>query len=298
MQRSSTGPRRDGVSPGPPPAGRRLAELLDEMQERLATAAQNQAEVRDLLDALLTVSSGSGPDGAVEPAVDTRAGALAVLPRNGAARGAAIQPTRPPPRRLDVYEDRDRIAQDLHDHVIQRLFAAGLSLQSVVPRIPDPEARRRIRGVVAQLDETVGDIRTAIFDLHTSDEGGHQDSLRRRILDTVTDTAGGDIHPTVRMSGAVDTLVTGELAADVDAVAREAVSNAARHAGATHVTVTLDVTDEVVLEVVDDGRGIDVRAARSGLRNLADRAQRRRGECHVAALPDGGTRLRWWAPLR
>jgi signal transduction histidine kinase len=81
-------------------------------------------------------------------------------------------------------------------------------------------------------------------------------------------------------------------------VAREAVSNAVRHSGGAHVTVTLDVADEVVLEVVDDGRGIDPRAARSGLRNLEDRARRRGGGITVAALPDGGTRLRWWAPLR
>jgi signal transduction histidine kinase len=81
------------------------------------------------------------------------------------------------------------------------------------------------------------------------------------------------------------------------AVAREAVSNAARHSGGGHVTVTLDVGDEVVLEVVDDGRGIDTRAARSGLRNLEERAGRRGGGTDVETLPDGGTRLRWWAPL-
>jgi GAF domain-containing protein len=198
-------------------------------------------------------------------------------------------------RRLDVYEDRDRIARDLHDHVIQRVFAAGLGLQSVLPRVGDPQAQRRIREVVGQLDETVRDIRTSIFDLHTaesSDDGG----LRRRVLDTVAGTAG-DLRSTVRTSGAVDSLVTGDLATDVVAVAREAVSNAARHAAARHVTVTLDVGDEVVLEVVDDGRGIDPRAARSGLRNLERRATRHGGGLQAEALPDGGTRLRWWAPL-
>jgi signal transduction histidine kinase len=201
-------------------------------------------------------------------------------------------------RRLDVYEDRDRIAQDLHDHVIQRVFAAGLTLQSVLRRVPDPEAQRRIRAVVLQLDETVRDIRTTIFDLHSTDEAGRDTSVRRRILDVVTETAGRELQPTVRMSGAVDSLVPADLAADLEAVTREAVSNAARHAGAAHVTVTLDVADEVVLEVVDDGRGIDPRAARSGLRNLEERGRRRGGGLDVAALPDGGTRLRWWAPLR
>ncbi|SFL43205.1 GAF domain-containing sensor histidine kinase [Geodermatophilus ruber] len=201
-------------------------------------------------------------------------------------------------RQLDVYEDRDRIAQDLHDHVIQRVFAAGLSLQSVLPRIADAEAQRRIRAVVRQLDDTVRDIRTTIFDLHSAEDADDRSpSLRRRVLDIVTETAGRDLHPTVRMSGAVDSLVTGDLAADVEAVAREAVSNAARHSGAAHVTVTLDVADGVVLEVIDDGRGIDPRSARSGLHNLEDRARRRGGDATVEALPDGGTRARWWAPL-
>ncbi|MGX5654786.1 GAF domain-containing protein [Geodermatophilus nigrescens] len=198
-------------------------------------------------------------------------------------------------RQLDVYEDRDRIARDLHDHVIQRVFAAGLSLQSVLPRVADPLASRRIRDVVGQLDATVRDIRTSIFDLHTADQT-EDAGLRRTVLDVVTGMSG-DLESTVRMSGAVDTLVTGDLAVDVVAVAREAVSNAARHSRARHVTVTLDVGDAVVLEVVDDGRGIDARAARSGLRNLEERATARGGGLTVEGLPEGGTRLRWWAPL-
>lgn len=200
-------------------------------------------------------------------------------------------------RRVDVYEDRDRIAQDLHDLVIQRVFAAGLSLQSVLPRLSDAEARRRIDEVIGQLDATVRDIRTTIFDLHTSEESGQGRSLRRRVLDIVTETAGCALSPTVRVSGALDSLVHGELAADLEAAIREAVSNAARHSGGAHVTVTLDVTDEVVLEVVDDGRGLGPRVARSGLRNLEERAARRGGGILVEVLPEGGTRLRWWAPL-
>jgi signal transduction histidine kinase len=200
-------------------------------------------------------------------------------------------------RRLDVYEDRDRIARDLHDHVIQRVFASGLALQSVLPRAVDPQVRDRIRSVVTQLDETVRDIRTTIFDLHTTTAADGQESLRRRLLDIVTETSGG-LTPTLRMSGAVDTLLTGELAADVEAVVREGVSNAARHSGGQHVTVTVDVDGEAVLEVIDDGRGIDPRGARSGLRNLEQRARRHGGEASVEPLPDGGTRLRWSARLR
>jgi signal transduction histidine kinase len=235
--------------------------------------------------------AGSAPFAeAIGPLLDTFADQISVALDMAARQRLA--------RQLDVYEDRDRIARDLHDLVIQRVFAAGLALQSVLPRVADTEARRRVHGVIRQLDDTVRDIRTTIFDLHTTDAAAEVDSLRRRVLDIVTETAGDALQPTVRMSGAVDSLVTGELAADVEAVVREGVSNAARHSGARHVTVTLDVADEVVVEVVDTGRGIDTRAARSGLRNLEERARRHGGETTVEPLPDGGTRLRWCAPLR
>src|SRR4051794_16791540 len=201
-------------------------------------------------------------------------------------------------RELDVYEDRDRIARDLHDHVIQRVFASGLGLQSVLPRVTDPQARDRIQSVIRQLDDTVRDIRTTIFDLQTSDGVDSGTSLRRRLLDIVNETAEGALKPTVRMSGAIDSLIAGELAADVEAVVREGVSNAARHSGGGRVTVTLDVTDEVVVEIVDDGRGIDPKAARSGLRNLQQRAVRHDGEATVEPLEEGGTQLRWSARLR
>ncbi|MCW2739898.1 MAG: histidine kinase [Blastococcus sp.] len=200
-------------------------------------------------------------------------------------------------RRLDVFEDRDRIARDLHDHVIQRVFAAGLSLQSVLPRIEDAEAAGRVQSAVGQLDATVRDIRTTIFDLHTAAGARDGTSLRRRVLDIVTETAGAELRPTVRMSGAVDSLVTGDLAADVEAVVREGVSNAVRHAGASSVTVTVDVADEVVVEVLDDGTGIERGRPRSGLRNLEERARLRGGVGSAVGLPDGGTRLRWTVPL-
>jgi signal transduction histidine kinase len=201
-------------------------------------------------------------------------------------------------RRVDVFDDRDRIARDLHDHVIQRVFASGLSLQAMLPRVTDPQVRTRVQEVIGQLDDTVKDIRTTIFALHTTGTFDSDESLRRRLLDIVTGTSGDAVVPTVRMSGAVDTLVTGELAADVEAVVREGVSNAVRHSGAAQVIVTLDVGDNrVVVELVDDGCGIDERGARSGLRNLEERARRRGGEATVERRPQGGTRLRWSAPL-
>jgi signal transduction histidine kinase len=244
-------------------------------------------------DAVVIVARHAGAepfDDAVAPLVTAFADQASAALDNAARQRLA--------RQLDVYEDRDRIARDLHDLVIQRVFAAGLALQAVLPRVIDAEVRRRVQDVVAQLDDTVRDIRTTIFDLHTTDASENADSLRRRVLDVVTETSDDVLQPTVRMSGAIDSLVTGELAADVVAVVREAVSNAVRHSGGRHVTVTLDAADEVIVEVVDDGCGIDERAARSGLRNLEQRARRHGGGASVGPLPDGGTRVRWHAPLR
>jgi signal transduction histidine kinase len=242
--------------------------------------------------AVLTVSrlAGAPPfDEAIGPLLGTFADQISLALDMAARQRLA--------RQLDLYADRDRIARDLHDLVIQRVFAAGLALQSVLPRLPGDDARQRVHGVIGQLDDTVRDIRTTIFDLHTPETADDGDSLRRRVLDIVTETAGEALRPTVRMSGAVDSLVTGAVVPDVEAVVREAVSNAARHSGAAHVTVTLDVADDVVVEVVDDGRGIEERVARSGLRNLAERATRHGGELAVHRLPEGGTRLHWSAPL-
>ena len=135
-------------------------------------------------------------------------------------------------RQLDVFADRDRIARDLHDHVIQRLFATGLQLQSTLRRSTDPAVQRQIQQRVEELDETVRQIRTAIFDLHTTGDGA-QGGLRRQLLDTAAEAAAGSgLSPSVRMSGAVDTLVEPGIGAHAVAVVREAVSNAVRHGGA------------------------------------------------------------------
>lgn len=199
-------------------------------------------------------------------------------------------------RLLDVLADRDRIASDLHDRVIQRLYAVGMSLQGMMRRITDPDVRGRVSTAVEQLDQTVRDIRGSIFDLHSTGDDGQ--SLRRRLLDIVTEATGGDgLAASVRMSGAVDTMVPPELAGHAEAVVREAMSNVARHAHAKTVTVTVDVTGDLTIEVVDDGRGLPANVARSGLANLAARAETCRGSMTVEAHPEGGTRLTWRVPL-
>jgi two-component system, NarL family, sensor histidine kinase DevS len=200
-------------------------------------------------------------------------------------------------RLLDVLADRDRIAGDLHDHVIQRLFATGMSLQGTVRRITDPDVRDRVSRAVSQLDETVREIRTSIFDLHTS--GTEQPtSLRRRLLNVVDELSeSSGIYPSVRIAGAVDTLVDENIAGHAVAVLREAVSNAIRHSHAESITISVEVNADLVIEVVDDGVGIPADASRSGLLGIERRAAKCGGT--VVAVPglDGGTRLTWRAPL-
>ncbi|HYQ62269.1 GAF domain-containing sensor histidine kinase [Actinophytocola sp.] len=200
-------------------------------------------------------------------------------------------------RELAVLADRDRIAGDLHDHVIQRLFATGMSLQGTVRRIADPGVRRRVSRAVEQLDETVREIRTSIFDLHTTGSSG-EDSLRRRMLDIVDElSASVDVSPSVRISGAVDTLVPEELAIHATAVLREAVSNAIRHSHAGEIVVTVEATTDLIIDVVDDGVGMPPGVARSGLLGVERRAAKCHGMAVVVPGPDGGTRLTWRAPL-
>lgn len=200
---------------------------------------------------------------------------------------------------LDLLNDRDRIAGDLHDHVIQRLFATGMSLQGGVRRITDPEARRRVIGAVEQLDQTVQEIRTSIFDLHTSaDDSGI--SLRRRLLNTVAElSADTAVSPSIRIDGAVDTLVQQQdIAEHAVAVLREAVSNALRHAQASEIVVTVEAADNLIIDVVDNGVGIPAGTARSGLLGIERRAAKCAGTTTIGPGRGGrGTRVTWRAPL-
>ncbi|EME55088.1 GAF domain-containing protein [Amycolatopsis decaplanina] len=200
-------------------------------------------------------------------------------------------------RLLDVLADRDRIAQDLHDHVIQRMFATGMSLQSIVPRVPDTFARDRVAQAVEQLDRTVREIRTSIFDLHTSGSDAST-SLRRRLLDAITElTTESTVTPSVRIAGAVDTLVPQTLHEHAEAVIRETLSNAVRHSGADEITISVEADRELVIEVCDDGIGIPRTGRRSGLANLTERAERCGGETEFGDREGGGARVLWRVPL-
>jgi two-component system, NarL family, sensor histidine kinase DevS len=198
-------------------------------------------------------------------------------------------------RELEVLADRDRIARDLHDHVIQRLFAIGLAMQGTHRRAKSPAVAARITDHIDQLHEVIQEIRGAIFDL----QAGHDEATRLRVTlhEVITElTEDTPLRTTVRMSGAL-AVVPAVLAEHAEAVVREAVSNAVRHANAGELTVTVSVDDDLVIDVTDDGVGIPDTVARSGLHNLCQRAELAGGTCVVERADHGGTRVLWTAPL-
>ncbi len=197
-------------------------------------------------------------------------------------------------RELDVLAERDRIARDLHDHVIQRLFAVGLSLQGATARAVVPEVQRRLADTVDELQSVIGDIRTTIFDLHGGAAGATR--LRQRITEAVNSFGRSGVRTAVTFIGPLS-VVEPVVADHAEAVVREAVSNAVRHAGAGTVTVTVRVEDDFSIEVADDGCGVPAVVTPSGLANLRTRATEVGGELRLSDAATGGTVLRWTAPL-
>ncbi|WP_409492968.1 GAF domain-containing protein [Amycolatopsis sp. cmx-11-12] len=203
-------------------------------------------------------------------------------------------------REIDVLADRDRIARDLHDHVIQRLFAVGLAMQSTHRRARSPELQRRIGDSIDQMHEIVHEIRTAIFDLHGGEAGQQGVRLRHRLYDSIAElTDDTAIHPTVSLSGPLDSIPV-PFAGHAEAVVRETVGNVVRHARASGVSVSVAVKDDVLrIVVTDDGAGMDGEPGGfGGLRNLRDRAERAGGTFRVETREGGGTLAEWSAPLR
>ncbi|MEO6712960.1 MAG: sensor histidine kinase [Mycobacteriales bacterium] len=202
-------------------------------------------------------------------------------------------------RELALLEDRERIARDLHDTVIQRLFAVGMQLQGTARLTDKPEVAARLNQAVDDLDRTVRDIRSTIFSLHASgNDAGSLRALIQIIGHEVVDALG--FHPTIFFEGPVDSTVPDEVAEQLQAVVREALSNVAKHAKASRVVVRVAAADGVVsLSVVDDGVGRPPAAEGpgNGLANMASRAERLGGSFVVGAGEDGGTTLRWSVPL-
>jgi signal transduction histidine kinase len=203
---------------------------------------------------------------------------------------------------LNLLEDRERIARDLHDTVIQRLFATGLSLQGAMRISQEPDVKHRVEQAVDDLDLTIRHIRTAIFGLETSRMARVGASLRARALALaaeLTETLG--FEPRVVFAGPVDTEASGALAEDVLASLREMLTNVARHSGATRAAVELAAEGgNLTVRVVDDGSGPPaVGGPRgSGLANLAARAERWGGRFSLEAASEGGTAATWFVLLR
>jgi signal transduction histidine kinase len=211
--------------------------------------------------------------------------------------GIELAERRQATQRVALYADRDRIARDLHDLVIQRLFATGMSLQGATSLIPGAEAAGRVQQAVDELDETIRDIRAAIFRLQ--DRGGAEPPGVQARIAAITEemTRALGFAPWLRMDGRLDARVPSRVAEEMLAVLREALSNVARHAAARRVDVTAETGSHLTLTVRDDGRGIGPPGPRSGLANLADRAGALGGTLSVAEAEGGGTEVTWSVPL-
>jgi signal transduction histidine kinase len=199
--------------------------------------------------------------------------------------------------RVAVFEDRDRIARDLHDLVIQRLYATGMSLQGAVSLISSADVAQRVSSAVDSMDETIREIRSAIFALQTKQDE-KPPGLRARILQ-VADEAIGILGfpPGLQIDGRLDDDVPADVGEQLISVLREALSNAARHSNATKVTVTVRAAADLALMVRDNGVGIKQSGRRGGLDNLQKRAVQLGGSFRIQSATGGGTELDWRVPL-
>jgi signal transduction histidine kinase len=267
-------------------------------------------------------------EGAADPDVRTQIGSVAVVPLNvdgrtegGLAVGrlvgapsfvqldvdqltAFVQRTGTARELRDAHEERriarleeerSRVRDDLHDNVIQELYAAGMALSVTAEDAPDSPLRTTVLAQVGALDDTTRRIRALISGMPGFSSDAPPLPAPKRVVAIVESmTPALRCLPTVGFSGPVEATVRGQLAHDLEAVLREALSNVARHAEATAVNVGVRVADgRVVLEVVDNGRGMQPSTRSSGLANMGRRAARHRGALQLTTPSEGGTRLVW-----
>jgi signal transduction histidine kinase len=253
---------------------------------------------------LVQLVGSDGPDGAMllcrhagRPRFGETDVALATTFASQAALAVEYAEARADRERIAVLADRHRIARDLHDHVIQRLFATGLRLQQLASRSGPGPVSERIEMHAGELDDTIAEIRSTIFGLRQPIRPGPE-RLPRRLVELTAELAEIlGFEPQLQLAPSLDA-VPEEIARDVLAAVREAITNVARHASASQAEVSVTVTDsDVVLEVRDDGVGIGAAGRRSGLTNLAERATNHGGSCRVTAMSDGGTLVVWTVPL-
>ncbi|MBO0881483.1 MAG: GAF domain-containing protein [Mycobacterium sp.] len=197
-------------------------------------------------------------------------------------------------RELDVLTDRDRIARELHDHVIQRLFAVGLAMQATVPLARSPEVRRRVSEQVDDLQEIIADMRTAIFGLHTAPSGATR--LRQRLEAAIAEFSGGGMRTVVQFVGPVS-VVDAVHADHAEAFVRAALSNATHHAGASRLSVIVEVGDELLIKVAADGQGLPEDGNGSDLTDLRRLAEELGGTLTVKSRAGSESVLQWSVPL-
>ncbi|HET7799208.1 MAG TPA: GAF domain-containing protein, partial [Humibacillus xanthopallidus] len=195
---------------------------------------------------------------------------------------------------IALLQDRERIARDMHDNVVQRLFATGLSLQSTTPLAQHPVVQARLNAAVAELDSAITEIRQAIFGLHAPHPSAALPTRIARIAQSYAVSLG--FTPEVTVQGAWPDTLAPPVLADVEAVVREGLANVARHAHASAAWVLVSVGPAIDVQVVDDGVGIDGHQPRSGLVNLGARAEAAGGRLSLEPGEHGGTRLHWHVP--
>jgi signal transduction histidine kinase len=215
------------------------------------------------------------------------------------AAGVAIENARLLERvqELVVLEDRERIARDLHDRIIQRLFATGMALQAAGHLVTEPKASARLAETVDELDDIIREIRNLIFGLHRPSPRGLRGELLA-IADAARSHLGFEAH--VHFDGPLDSVVPEHTADHLLATVQEALSNVARHAHASEVDVIVTVGADLSLRVVDDGVGFDPGADHgegNGLANMTERAMALGGKLTVSRRSAGGTALEWRVPL-
>ena len=216
-----------------------------------------------------------------------------------AALALALVTVRRRARELTVLADRDRIAHDLNDRVIQRVFAVGMDLQGVIACLHSPQLAGRVTQSVDELHAVINDIRRTIFNLQQPP--ARRGSFSERIQDAVARLTDDGVITgviTVCMAGPMNT-VSDQLAEHAEAVVVEALSNAVQQSGAVAITLEVSVTDELLIEITDDGRGIPSDNERhSGLADIAQRAEDLGGHCTITSPQNGGTHVCWSAPLQ
>ena len=196
--------------------------------------------------------------------------------------------------KLAVFEDRDRIGRDLHDLVIQRLFAIGLGLENTARMAEQPDIADRVASAVDDIDETIKDIRRSIFALSVAPDSADVRVMVGELVERAAKVLG--FPPTLRFEGPVNSAVSTRTAPHLAAVLGEVLTNIARHAGATSVWVQLAAGRQVVLTVGDDGCGMAPDVSESGLRNIRERAEDLEGSCTVESAPGEGTVITWTVP--